>query len=242
MKSFNYFVLVACLLAGCNPVGDGIVRQVENRSKRLSGNGQTGDVVDGGQYLADNASLNIIKSYGSTIRSYSSRYDLDWRFVLAVIKCESSFDPSAQSHRGAVGFMQIMPATGVEVGRALEIDVLAHPKNNIHGGIYYLRQLYGYFEGAEPTERLKLTLAAYNAGVGRIYDAQDVAAYLHEDPNTWEAVQDALPLLSKRYYTLHQSVWRDGKPRVGWFGSAKETVAYVNKVMDSYEEYRLFLN
>jgi membrane-bound lytic murein transglycosylase F len=236
------FVLVWAILAGCNPVGDHLVRR--------DGDPKSGQVLEtvgaslvaGQEHPIDQASLNIIRSYGSTIRSHSVRYGLDWRLVLAVMKCESSFDPGAESDRGAIGFMQIMPSTGEEVGKALKKDVLATPQGNIHGGIYYLSQLYDFFPSAEPTERLKLTLAAYNAGVGRIYDAQELAAYLHEDPNTWKAVQDALPLLSKRYYTLHKNIWTDGRPRVGWFGSARETVAYVKTVMEYYEEYRLFLN
>lgn len=241
MKAFG-FVLAGILVVGCNPIGDHMVRREGGAMSPESAQVESARLDMGQDHPIDAASLNIIKSYGSTIRSYSTRYDLDWRLVLAVMKCESRFDPAAESHRGALGFMQIMPATGEEVGRVLDKDVLLHPCDNIHGGIYYLSQLYGFFPSAEPTERLKLTLAAYNAGVGRIYDAQELAAYLHEDPNTWEAVQDALPLLSKRYYTLHQSVWTEGKPRVGWFGSAKETIAYVRTVMEYYDEYRLFLN
>ena len=240
MKVF-IFVLSAILVSGCNPVGDNMVRRgaetgsiepLENPARLAAIN----------EHPIDPATINIIRSYGATIRTYSSRYKLDWRLVLAVMKCESRFNPDAASHRGALGFMQIMPATGQEVGKALDKDVFVHPADNIHGGIYYLSQLHGFFRSAEPMERLKLTLAAYNAGVGRVYDAQEVAAYLHEDPNTWEAVQDALPLLSKRYYTLHQNVWVEGRPRVGWFGSAKETIGYVKQVMEYYEEYRLFLN
>jgi len=242
MRNLLLFVLAAWVGVGCNPVGDQMVRRGGDPAPGQADQAGLGEVVVGQQHPVDAASLNIIRSYGATIKTYSKRYDLDWRFVLAVMKSESSFDPAALSHKGAIGFMQIMPSTGQEVNKALEIDVLSHPKDNIHGGVYYLNQLYGFFQGAEPTERLKLTLAAYNAGLGRIYDAQAVAEYLHENPNTWESIQDALPLLSKRYYTLHQNVWPEGKPGVGCFGSARETVDYVNKVMENYEEYRLFLN
>jgi len=138
--------------------------------------------------------------------------------------------------------MQLMPTTSEEIGRTLEVDVLAHPEDNIHGGVFYMGKLYSLFEGADPSNRLKLTLAAYNAGVGRVYDAQVVAAYLHEDPYSWEAVRDALPLLSKRYHTLHKNVWEGEKPKSGWFGNSKETVAYVEKTMEYYDEYRLVLN
>ncbi len=236
------FVLAGIIVVGCNPAGDHMVRRDGDFGSAQSGSVTSSRLDMGHDHPIDMASQNIIRSYGSTIRTYSSRYNLDWRLVLAVMKCESSFNTAAESHRGARGLMQIMPSTGEEVGRALKKDVLLRPRDNIHGGTYYLSQLYGLFPSAEPAERLKLMLAAYNAGIGRVYDAQELASYLHEDPNTWEAVQDALPLLSKRYYTLHQNVWLDGKPPVGWFGSAKETISYVKTVMEYYEEYRLFLN
>ena len=105
-----------------------------------------------------------------------------------------------------------------------------------------MKRLYDLFRSADEPDRLRLTLAAYNSGVGRIYDAQDVAAYLQENPNTWGSVRDALPLLSKRYYTLHKNIWAKERPRSGWFGSSRETVAYVDRIMNYYDEYRLVLN
>jgi membrane-bound lytic murein transglycosylase MltF len=69
-----------------------------------------------------------------------------------------------------------------------------------------------------------------------------VAAYFHENPASWRAVKDALPLLSKRYYTLHKSIWDREKPKAGWFGNSRETIAYVERIMGYYEEYRLTLN
>jgi membrane-bound lytic murein transglycosylase F len=192
--------------------------------------------------LLDSGTRQLMSTHGATVRRLSTKYGLDWRLVLAVIRAESQFDTSAKSPKGADGLMQIMPETGAEVARALEIDVMAGPSNNIHAGIFYLRRLHDMFPSAPPEDRIKLTLAAYNAGVGRIYDAQDVAAYLEGDPNSWTSVRDALPLLSKRYYTLHKGIWEDDKPRGGWFGSSRETVAYVNKVLGYYDEYRLVLS
>ena len=73
-------------------------------------------------------------------------------------------------------------------------------------------------------------------------DAQDVAAYMHEDPSRWSSIKESLPLLSKRYYTLHRNIWEDSRPRAGWFRGSKETVAYVENVMEYYDEYRALLN
>ena len=108
--------------------------------------------------------------------------------------------------------------------------------------MYYLKTLYNLFEGLDEPDRTKLALAAYNAGIGRIYDAQDLAAYLQENPGNWQSIRDALPLLSRRYYTLHQNVWDQEKPRSGWFGNARETVAYVDNVIATYDNLRLLLN
>jgi membrane-bound lytic murein transglycosylase F len=243
MKGLILHVTLAFLFFGCNPPGDGLVRQEGDREFSSSMGVPRMSLSKSAQApLLDRGTRDVIETHGSAIRAYAEKYGFDWRFVLAVIKCESSFDIAAQSRKGASGLMQLMPTTGEELCETLEVDVLGAPEDNIHGGVYYMGQLYGLFEGARTSDRLRLTLAAYNAGIGRVYDAQVVAAYLHEDPYRWESVKDALPLLSKRYHTLHKNVWDGEKPKSGWFGSSRETVAYVEKAMEYYDEYRLVLN
>jgi membrane-bound lytic murein transglycosylase F len=190
----------------------------------------------------DAATRMTIQEYGHVIRANADRYGFDWRLVLAVMKQESGYARDAESHKGARGLMQIMPGTGGDLAEQLGIEDLNHPTENIRGGIFYLRQLYNYFDGLEEEERLKLSLAAYNAGIARVYDAQELAAYLHDDPGRWESIKTALPLLSKRYYTLHQSVWNSERPRAGWFGNATETINYVDNIMRSYDQMKLALN
>lgn len=229
---------------GCTPPSDNLLK----RGAMGFGGNEAGEAGSARQELVpathiDQPTKRILESYGSTIRGYSKEYGFDWRLVLAVMKQESRFMADAESYRGAAGFMQIMPATSEEVSKSLAIEDMAHPLNNIRGGIYYLSRLYDMFEGADEEDRLRLTLAAYNAGAGRIYDAQDVAAYFKDNPQKWQSVRDALPLLSKRYYTLHKNIWDQEKPRAaGWFGSSRQTLAYVEKVMEYYDEYRLMLN
>jgi hypothetical protein len=245
MRREQIAVIVAGLLvvlAGCNPATEGLVKKTE-ASVQVGGVSPTeGDIGSVGSQLLDPSTRSLIHEYGRTIKEYAKAYGIDWRLVLAVIEAESGFQWDAESHKGAVGLMQLMPATSAELDARLDIEVLADPDDNIHGGVYYLRKLYDMFDGAEPSDRIMLTLAAYNAGVGRVYDAQLVGAYLHEDPTKWETVRDALPLLSKRYYTLHKNIWEEGRPKAGWFGNAGETVAYVGKTMECYDEYRLILN
>lgn len=237
------FSSLLLIVVGCSPVSESLVKKAQTHpnesGSRIPNSPSDQEAVPG---LPEPDRL-IIKSYGGVVKRYSQEYGLDWRLVLAVMKVESGFSRDVESDKGATGLMQIMPVTSNEVAKTLDIKDMAHPMNNIRGGVFYLRRLYNLFDGAEELERTRLTLAAYNAGVGRVYDAQVLAAYLHNDPRKWEAVKEALPLLSKRYYTLHRSVWDQDRPKTaGWFGNSKETIAYVDRVMDCYNDYKSLLN
>jgi membrane-bound lytic murein transglycosylase F len=238
---------VACVLfifSGCTPLGDGALRKsVTEQEGRVQGQVERGgDETAAQDVLIDPTTGAIIRLYGPVIKHYSMRYGLDWRLVLATMKQESRFAPEAKSGRGASGLMQIMPVTGEELARVLDMEDMSRPHDNIRAGVYYLRRLYDLFPGAEDGDRMKLALAAYNAGIGRIYDAQEIAAYFHQNPLAWESIKDVLPLLARRHSPLHRSVWQQDHPRSGWFGNAGQTVKYVESVMNNFDEYRLMLN
>jgi len=101
--------------------------------------------------------------YGDIINSEAPRRGLDPAFVLAVIRQESVFNPVVVSSAGAIGLMQIMPATGADIARALgerfSTDSLIRPFANIRYGTFYLRQLLDQFRGNEV-----LAIASYNGG------------------------------------------------------------------------------
>ena len=102
------------------------------------------------------------------IEEYATRYNVDKYLVAAVIKCESSFELKARSHRGAVGLMQLMPDTALWIAGQLEdddftLERLDDPGVNIPYGIWYLSELGKEFDGNKV-----LTLAAYNAGRGNV--------------------------------------------------------------------------
>ena len=80
---------------------------------------------------------------------------VDAALIRAVISVESGYNPSARSRAGAVGLMQLMPATARRYGVKNRLD----PAQNIHGGARYLRDLKVKFD-----DNLQLVLAAYNAG------------------------------------------------------------------------------
>ncbi len=94
----------------------------------------------------------------SAIEEISSRYGVDEKLVRSVISVESAWRPDAVSPKGAMGLMQLMPGTA----RMLAVDP-KDPVQNVEGGVKYLAQLSEKYSGD-----LEKTLAAYNAGPGRV--------------------------------------------------------------------------
>lgn len=93
--------------------------------------------------------------YGSLARTAAEANALPTELVLAVIETESAFDPRAVSPKGALGLMQLMPATAEQLGVTDPFE----PRQNVEGGAKLLRLLLDEFDG-----QLSLALAAYNAG------------------------------------------------------------------------------
>jgi len=100
--------------------------------------------------------------YDQVIVHAAASYGLEPALVKAVIKCESRFDPRAQSPRGAQGLMQLMPGTQAMLGVRSPFD----PQHNVAAGTRYLAMLKQTFNGD-----LRLALAAYNAGPQTVVEA-----------------------------------------------------------------------
>lgn len=98
---------------------------------------------------------HLAKQYDRIIEQHAVREHVRSDLVRAVIQTESGFNPRAQSPKGAMGLMQIMPATATSLGVTDVFD----PAENIRGGVTYLSQLLTRYRGDEV-----LALAAYNAG------------------------------------------------------------------------------
>jgi membrane-bound lytic murein transglycosylase MltF len=119
-------------------------------------------------------------------RTYGMRYDLDWLMLASFSFQESGFDQSVRSPVGAIGVMQVMPATAAD--RAVNIADIEELENNVHAGSKYLNLLRAHYfsdEEMDPTERMLFTMAGYNAGPNRINRLRRVAAERGLDPNVW---------------------------------------------------------
>ncbi len=129
---------------------------------------------------------------------------------------ESRLDQSVRSHVGAIGVMQVMPATGKELG----VGDITQVEANIHAGVKYFRFMIDHYYKDEPMERLDkglMTLASYNAGPGRIRQLRKEAARRGLDPNKWFG-----------------NVERVVSEKVG-----RETVDYVSNIYKYYVAYTL---
>ena len=115
------------------------------------------------------------------IERHASGQGLDPLLVRAVVQVESGYNPAAVSNKGAMGLMQLMPATAAD----LAVERPFEPEANLRGGTAYLRGLIERFDG-----RIELALAAYNAGPGAVQRYGGVPPY----PETLDYVRKVLSL------------------------------------------------
>jgi membrane-bound lytic murein transglycosylase MltF len=173
------------------------------------------------QFVKDAASEKERRKFLSLIdffQKYGDKYDVDWLLMAAQGYQESGLDQKARSHVGAIGVMQIMPATGKE----LKVGDIRKVEANIHGGIKYMRWMIDQYYGKEPMTRLDKALfafASYNAGAGRVSQLRREAARLGLDPNVW-----------------FHNVEYVAAEKIG-----HETVTYVSNIYKYYIAYRLIL-
>ena len=106
--------------------------------------------------------------FDDIVVAHAQRHSLRPELVRAVIQVESGYNPMATSPKGAMGLMQLMPATARELGVRNPYD----PEDNIRGGTRYLRLLLDKYDGNE-----QLALAAYNAGSGAVDRYSGVPPY-----------------------------------------------------------------
>jgi membrane-bound lytic murein transglycosylase MltF len=162
------------------------------------------------------AEMKRFREVVSYFRKYASQYNLDWMLMTAQGYQESRLDQQAKSHVGAVGVMQIMPATGQE----MKVGDITKIEPNIHGGVKYIRFMIDRYYAGEPMDDLNKVLfafAAYNCGPGRVRQLRREAATRGLDANVW-----------------FDNVERMAAEKIG-----RETVTYVSNIYKYYVAYLL---
>ena len=158
------------------------------------------------------------------VRTAAEANQLDFALLQAVIATESGFDTRAVSPKGAMGLMQLMPATaeryGVTNDKAGTVSAkLTDPKTNIHTGARYLRDLVNLFPG-----QLELAVAAYNAGEGAVQRAGNKIPNYKETQNYVQSVMQLYKRLSPPTQRLQASVYR-GRVRAEFHGASNASTA-----------------
>ncbi len=166
-----------------------------------------------------------ISPYDDLFRRAGDLTGIDWRLLAAVAYTESKFDSEARSAWGALGMMQVLPSTARRVG----VKDPSTPWGSVLAGSRYLRRLLRVFadEGVDARQRVRFALASYNAGLGHVLDARELARQTGRDPDRWfDHVEDALAL-------KQDPRWHE-KTKHG-YARAKETIAYVSRVQSQYD-------
>jgi membrane-bound lytic murein transglycosylase MltF len=173
------------------------------------------------KYVKDAASEAERKKFLALIeyfRKYGDKYDVDWLLMAAQGYQESQLNQAAKSPVGAIGVMQVMPATGKD----LNVGDITQVEPNINAGIKYMRWMIDNYYGKEPMTNLDKALfafAAYNCGAGRVSRLRKEAAKRGLDPNVW-----------------FHNVEYVAAEKIG-----AETVTYVSNIYKYYIAYKLIM-
>jgi membrane-bound lytic murein transglycosylase MltF len=164
--------------------------------------------------------LHRFSAMSQYFQKYATQYGFEWLLLVAQGYQESGLDQNIRSPVGAIGVMQMMPATAEDPN--VNIPDIQLPESNIHAGVKYLRFLVDqYFNEPEidSTNRHLFAFAAYNAGPNRIMRLRRDAAAQGFDPNKWF---NNVELVAAR--------------QIG-----RETVQYVSNIFKYYVAYKLVI-
>ena len=173
------------------------------------------------KYVKDAASKSQRKKFLALVeyfQKYGDKYHVDWLLMAAQGYQESQLNQAAHSPVGAIGVMQVMPATGEELG----VGDITETEPNIHAGVKYMRWMINQHYGQEPMTQLDKALfafASYNAGARRISQLRILAAKRGLDPN----------------------VWFDNVEYIAAEKIGAETVTYVSNIYKYYIAYSLIM-
>jgi membrane-bound lytic murein transglycosylase MltF len=187
--------------------GDGFRNTVERRYL---------DNVKFVKNAAADAERKKLQQVVELFKKYGAQYNVDYLLMAAQGYQESTLDQDVKSPVGAIGVMQVMPATGKE----LNVGDIAQTEANIHAGVKYMRFMMDRYYKDDPMDPLNkglMTFASYNAGPGRIRQLRAETKKRGLDPNVWFG-----------------NVERVASERIG-----RETVTYVSNIYKYYIAYTL---
>lgn len=172
-----------------------------------------------------------ISPYDALFKKHAKNIGWDWQLIASISYQESHFNPSIVSWAGAEGLMGIMPNTAKALG--VTPHELKNPDTGIRTGVDCLRRFrQGFSKITDPEEKIKFTLASYNAGIGHIYDAQRLAEKYGKNPLVWDNnVAEYIRLKSDPAY-YNDPVCKHGYLR------GSETYNYVTEVIERYRYYK----
>ena len=170
-----------------------------------------------------------LSNYDEVIKKNAEKIGWDWRLLTSMIYQESRFDPTAQSWAGAKGLMQILPSTAAEYG----VDSTLSPERSIEIGVLYLDWINDQFRSRvkDSTERQKFVLAAYNVGLGHVFDAMRLADKYDLNPQLWDnnVAEMILKKSDPQYY-------KDSIAHYGYC-RGREPYNYVKEIYNRYNDY-----
>jgi membrane-bound lytic murein transglycosylase MltF len=185
----------------------------------MFGNSVVNRYVKDPKFVKNAVGSDEVRRFGEVVglfRKYGDKYDVDHLLMVAQSFQESGLDHSAKSPVGAIGIMQIMPATGKD----LKVGDISQLEANVHGGVKYMRFMIDQYYAKEPMTPLNKGLfafASYNAGAGRVAGLRKEAAKRGLDPNKW-----------------FHNVELVAAEKIG-----SETVTYVSNIYKYYTAYKL---
>ncbi|MCO4753864.1 MAG: transporter substrate-binding domain-containing protein [Bacteriovoracaceae bacterium] len=134
-----------------------------------------------------NSGESKISPYDKLLKKYAKKYDWDWKLLAALAFQESRFNAAVVNRWGAIGLFQVKQSTANEpYVNIRKIRGIKNVENNIHAGVKYLSWLRdNFFKGLPKQKKIRLALAAYNAGPGRLEKARKIAKKMGLNPDIW---------------------------------------------------------
>lgn len=209
-----YAVFVVCMAMAVFYLLDRFVFREVNFLTELLRDNRSVAIVMAAAFLAvaliASSAMGATNRYDVHFKKYSHRFfarSIDWQWFKCQAIAESSLNRKARSPVGAMGLMQLMPATSAEMAKRLNIPNRPMvPRYAIMMGIAYNRRMWGIWQGEKGIERLRYMFASYNAGAGNIIEAQKLAPCQER----WECITQVLPRITGYH--------------------ARETITYVAKI------------